>query len=428
MAARIVIQNQKNKKQTVYDHDTLLENGQSEKDIPFDHSSQKKFYEAYVNKRSKIDSRIRFQRKVKCDTLKLALKEEKKLIQTVTELIAKEEAKGNCWGAIIDLWKFEAKRDYDELKKCRNPQTGKPLTLKTVNDNVTMLKSYTKDWLKTSASDLGRVHGKAVIRSAEEIYESYGSVKRLRAVIQSVYNFGIEEGIITGVKRTPVCGIGIEMKDEDQLPEILTQAQAKKLLSEAKKRNHPWFSIWAVALATGMRSSELYALRKENVLLKEGMIRICESWDWEEDVAKSTKAGYWRNAPIAKSLRPIIMELLETNEGDFLFPRYREWERGEQAQVLRSFCNLIGIPSVRFHTLRACFATHLLASGVDQATVMRIGGWCTFKTFEVYIRLAGVKEAGATDGMMEGLLGKTDEDVFEHASEFLIDQAAERAA
>ncbi|PIP91035.1 MAG: hypothetical protein COW79_04495, partial [Bdellovibrionales bacterium CG22_combo_CG10-13_8_21_14_all_38_13] len=136
MAARIVIQNQKNKKQTVYDHDTLLENGQSEKDIPFDHSSQKKFYEAYVNKRSKIDSRIRFQRKVKCDTLKLALKEEKKLIQTVTELIAKEEAKGNCWGAIIDLWKFEAKRDYDELKKCRNPQTGKPLTLKTVNDNV----------------------------------------------------------------------------------------------------------------------------------------------------------------------------------------------------------------------------------------------------------------------------------------------------
>lgn len=424
MSARIVIQDKNSNRVKVYDYDKLIEQGMTEKDLPFNSSSQKKHYEAYVNKRSKIDPRIRFQKRIKCDSLKLAVKEEKKLIQVVTELVAKEEAKGNCWGAIIDLWEIEAKRDYEDYKRCRNPQTGKPLTLKTVNNNVTMLKTYTKDWLKISASDLNRVHGKTVIRAAEEIYESYGSVKRLRAVIQSVYNFGIEEGIIVGVKKTPVCGIGIDLKDEDQLPEILTQAQVKKLLSEAQKQSHPWFPVWAVALATGMRSSELYALRKENVLLKENMIRICESWDWEEDEAKSTKAGYWRNAPIAKSLRPIILELLKSSDSEFLFPRFREWERGEQAQVLRSFCNLIGIPSVRFHTLRACFATHLLASGVDQATVMRIGGWSTFKTFEVYIRLAGIKEAGATDSMMDGLLGKTDEDVFEHASEFLKDEAA----
>ena len=58
-----------------------------------------------------------------------------------------------------------------------------------------------------------------------------------------------------------------------------------------------------------MRSSELYALKKDNVLLKEGLIRICESWDWEEDEAKSTKAGYWRNAPIAQTLRPMIANL-----------------------------------------------------------------------------------------------------------------------
>ena len=58
----------------------------------------------------------------------------------------------------------------------------------------------------------------------------------------------------------------------------------------------------------------------------------------------------------------------------------------------------IGIPSdVVFHTLRACFATHMLALGVDQATVMKIGGWKDIKTFQIYIRLAGIEVKGATD-------------------------------
>lgn len=421
MAARIVIQDRTTKKKVMYDYDQLKGNGKDEKDLPFDPTVHKKIYEAYVNRRSKKDVRIRVQKRVQCKTLADALKTEKRLIQLATELVAKEESKGNTWGAILDLWEYEAKRDYEEVGLCRNPQTGKPIKLKTIHNNVAMLKQYTKEWLQIPGSELTRVHGKAVIRSAEESFEAYGSVKRLRGVIQSVYNFAIEEGIILGVKKTPVCGIGIELKEEDSLPEILTIEQVKTLLREAKKRRHPWFPIWAIGLATGMRSSELYALRKENVLLDEGLIRICESWDWEEDEAKSTKAGYWRNAPIAKTLRPLIQELLNSNSGEFLLPRFTEWERGEQAQVLRSFCDQIGIPSVRFHTLRACFATHLLSSGVDQATVMRIGGWKTFKTFEVYVRLAGVKEVGATDGMMGRFLN-TDESVFEHASHVLSEE------
>lgn len=423
MATRIVIQDRQTKKKVMYDYEQLKEQGKDEKDIPFDPSFQKKIYEAYINRRSKKDVRIRIQKRVQCKTFAEALKAEKKLIQLATELVAKEESKGNTWGAILDLWEFEAKRDYDETGLCRNPQTGKPIKVKTVHNNAAMLKDYTKEWLPIPASELTRVHGKAVIRSAEEVYESYGSVKRLRGVIQSVYNFGIEEGIITGIKKTPVCGIGIDLEEDDSLPEILTIDQVKTLLHQAKKRNHSWYPIWVIALATGMRSSELYALRKENVLLKEGLIRICESWDWEEDEAKSTKAKYWRNAPIAKSLKSMIEELLESTPGKFLLPRFVEWERGEQAKVLRNFCDQIGIPSVRFHTLRACFATHLLASKVDQATVMRIGGWKTFKSFEIYIRLAGVNEVGATDGMVGGLLG-TDEEVFEHASKILSDNAA----
>jgi site-specific recombinase XerD len=76
------------------------------------------------------------------------------------------------------------------------------------------------------------------------------------------------------------------------------------------------------------------------------------------------------------------------------------WKAGQAGVILRQFLTDIGIPKdVVFHTLRACFATHLLASGAEAAKVMAIGGWKDFKTFQIYIRLAGVDTAGATDNL-----------------------------
>ena len=197
-------------------------------------------------------------------------------------------------------------------------------------------------------------------------------------------------------------GVPFDLSDSDGSEEILTVDEVQKLLLEAKTQKHPWYAVWALALMTGMRSSELYALKKENIFLKEGFIRVKESWDWVNKCAKSTKAGYWRTAPIASALKPIIEELLKQNpESPFLFPRFKEWERSEQAMVLRAFCEKIGIRSVRFHTLRACFATHLLIMGVDQATIMAIGGWSNLKTFRIYVRLAGVTEKSKTEGLGE---------------------------
>lgn len=113
-----------------------------------------------------------------------------------------------------------------------------------------------------------------------------------------------------------------------------------------------------------------------------------------------SKAGYWRQIPVSGELEKILIEQKnETGNEEHVFPRHWEWSRGDQARVLRAFCFLHKLPSIKFHTLRACFATQMLRSGVETARVMKIGGWKDLKTMQHYVRLAGIEIYGATENL-----------------------------
>jgi integrase len=129
-------------------------------------------------------------------------------------------------------------------------------------------------------------------------------------------------------------------------------------------------------------------------------MRVTKSFNKRINETKSTKAGYWRNVPISPELNGLLVELKQTT-GHLpnVLPRNNYWDRGVQANPLRFFLKSIGLPSVKFHTLRACFATQLLSDGVEMTKVMKIGGWKDIKTMQIYLRLAGVDEKGATDGL-----------------------------
>ncbi|MCB0361141.1 MAG: tyrosine-type recombinase/integrase [Bdellovibrionales bacterium] len=75
----------------------------------------------------------------------------------------------------------------------------------------------------------------------------------------------------------------------------------------------------------------------------------------------------------------------------FVLPRFQSWKDGRQAEILREFCQGAGIPSVKFHTIRACFATQLIRDGIAPAVVMKVSGWKDLKTMRHYIRLAGIE-------------------------------------
>lgn len=185
-----------------------------------------------------------------------------------------------------------------------------------------------------------------------------------------------------------------------KIKKVLTESEIKLFLKTAREDQNQWFPIWATACFTGMRNGELYALEWDDVDFENNLLRVTKSYNKRTKEIKSTKAGYWRSVPISPELNDLLVELKSiTGLGKNVLPRPRYWERGEQAKPLREFLKAIGLPSVKFHTLRACFATQLLSDGVEMTKVMKIGGWRDIKTMQIYLRLAGVDEKGATDGL-----------------------------
>ncbi len=224
--------------------------------------------------------------------------------------------------------------------------------------------------------------------------------KKLRTAIDAVFKWGMLSGRLKGITVIPTEGFKSTRTEEEKMPEILNLEQIRTLLLYAQRVNHHWFPIWALALFTGMRSGELYALEWDQVDFNNNLIFVHRNWTSRTGFGP-TKGRYWRSVPIESGQVLNLLKELKLKRGNdkFVLPRFQSWTDGGQAEILREFCVGSGLPSIRFHTLRACFATQLIRDSVAPAVVMKICGWKDLKTMQRYIRLAGIEVKGATQGL-----------------------------
>lgn len=361
----------------------------------------KKVFKVYVQFRGKTIRRLRVQKVLySIETLAVARREERRLIKELAEKLAKLEGKGLLWSEVLYRWENAAYSGH----------LGKKFNSFTIKDHVNRLRRYTFPWLEIIASDLNKADGRRVLSYAESLSAKNGLLNKIKSSINLVYNWGVEEGLIIGSNtssKSPVFGLGLDGKEEKIKP-ILTLDEVRRFLFEAKIQKHPWYPIWAFAVLTGMRSGELMALEWGDIDEKNGIIRVSKSFNKRLQSTKCPKNGTWRNVDINSQLKEIITELRRTriNEPTTL-PMFPEWKNGQGGTVLRMFLKKIGIDKdVVFHTLRACFATHLLSTGVEPLKVMRMGGWSDLKTFQIYLRMSGVDVKGVAEAL--DLLPKTD--------------------
>ena len=256
------------------------------------------------------------------------------------------------------------------LNEYERSQRNSGLMERTIHNYTSCLQAHTiSEWGDRPVDKIMGDDIRQII--AEKLSDKSESHKKsVLKYIRGAMSFALEKGYVS---RNPTPKM--HFRFGDKIKKVLTEDQVKTFLDKAKVMGNEWYPIWVAAVYTGMRNGELYALTWDKVNLKNRQILVDCAWN-NKDGFKSTKSGDDRIVEIALPLLATFQQLkLEaTDPSGFVLPRVYRWEKGEQARQLRLFLVGIGLHPVRFHDLRATWATLMLSKGVEPVKVMKIGG------------------------------------------------------
>lgn len=312
-------------------------------------------------------------------TLAEATRIEKKLIKELRDSFHKET---------VPTWRLLV-RDFIVHS------ADKGLHAKTVDNRKVCLEAHTFPvWGDLTIDKISTIDIRNLI-SEKLGHRSVSQQKNVLQYIRLAFEYAVESNHLP---RNPAPRI--KFRIGEKIKSVLTEEQAKTLLSKARLMESEWYFVWAMALYTGMRNGELYALTWDKVNLDQRILKVDTSWNSKSGF-KETKSGDDRIVEIAPEMLNMLRECKIQNFGsNFVLPRIDKWDRGEQARELRMFLMGLGLPRIRFHDLRATWATIMISKGIPPIKVMAMGGWKDLKTMQFYIRKAGVDIRGITNNLV----------------------------
>lgn len=352
----------------------------------------KTLYEVTYNARSKKIPNLRRQPSRKgIDSLPKAKRIEQELIRATEREIAHLETAGLTWEQLIN--------DFHEYCEEQNKRGFPVMNAETLNDYIASLRKWTGSWLKLRAVSIVAEDVRHMLAEMQNAGKSNDHQFKVKQVVQKVFRFGVETKRLRAEFDNPA--MAVKFKRTRTIRRVgLTSEQLKLFLLATKEHEPKWYPLMFMALNTGMRNGELYALEWEDVDLVNKIILVRKSFNSRKNIVKTPKNGEWRNVPINAELEKLLRELKLSSGGrTHVLPRLWMWDQGRQAEMARKLCVMLGFPPIRFHDLRAFFATELMRHGVAPIVVMKIGGWSDLKTMERYIRQAGIEVTGATKAL-----------------------------
>jgi integrase len=195
----------------------------------------------------------------------------------------------------------------------------------------------------------------------------------------------------TGIDRNPADLVEV-VRPDDQRERYLAAAEMRRLKQclDAKlyrrgtrainRTFHRLRLLVLIALATGMRMAEIFALERSDVRYDEELIAV----------RAKLKRGKVRYVPLAPELAEELRRCPAVPGEDRIFPP-RCGAKGERQRVERSFAALLelaGIADFRFHDLRHTFASWYMMNGGDLYELAKILGHANIKMTERYAKLA----------------------------------------
>ena len=219
-----------------------------------------------------------------------------------------------------------------------------------------------------------------VILSKKSRAES--SIKRYLAAVRMFLRFAK----LTGLAEDEFSAILEGPKLWQKLPVVCNKQQVINLI-DAPCPDEPFYlrdkAMLELLYATGIRASELAGLRGSDLNLAIGYLR-CLGKGNKERVIPVGKAAVAATVEYLRNLRP---KLTSQFSADFLLLSRtgRPMGRIEIWRLIKKYAIRAGMPrNLTVHTLRHCFATHLLAGGADLRSVQEMLGHADIATTQIY--------------------------------------------
>jgi integrase/recombinase XerD len=179
--------------------------------------------------------------------------------------------------------------------------------------------------------------------------------------------------------------LGLRRKHTGKLPEVYSREELVRLFYATRNLYHRVFLM--TTYAAGLRLSEVRHLKPVHIHSERMLIRV--------EQGKGQKDRYTLLSP--QLLRELREYWHAYRPGKWLFPNRKRTGpilRGTAQKVFYAAKARAGLKRGQgIHTLRHCFATHLLEAGVDLRTIQLLLGHTSLKTTAIYLHVTEKKLA-----------------------------------
>jgi integrase/recombinase XerD len=170
-----------------------------------------------------------------------------------------------------------------------------------------------------------------------------------------------------------------KMRSRKRLPDVLTNPEVLKLLKCIKNPKHQL--IISILYGSGLRVSEVCLIKIMDLDFANLRLKI-----------RNSKGNKDRFTLLSEKSIPGLKEIMKNRDADdylFVTQSNKKYSiRTVQVIFSRALLKSKIQKKPTCHTLRHCFATHLVEAGVDIKTVKGLLGHSSIKTTMVYIKLA----------------------------------------
>jgi integrase/recombinase XerD len=196
-------------------------------------------------------------------------------------------------------------------------------------------------------------------------------------------------GKINGLVSDDYAAILESPKIWQRLPVVCSYDHVRSLL-ESPMESDPFClrdrALLELLYATGMRASELAGVKIPDVNLRIGYLRC---------IGKGRKE---RIVPLGETAMAVVCVYLQDQRQQLVSPQSstylllsrtgRPLGRIEIWRIVKKYAARVGLPrNLTAHTLRHCFATHLLMGGADLRSVQEMLGHVDIATTQIYTHI-----------------------------------------